>query len=112
MLGTETRVLRKMVVDDTLSLADKWDIEWSDRSNPRTYPQRIYLQIMLDSSGFKCTGFTRLHDVRKVFKMNGTHADITNYIDLRKLPDFDTYSHYIQRPDVIDPPRILNPRVN
>jgi len=112
MLGTETRVLRKMVVDDTLSLADKWDIEWSDRSNPRTYPQRIYLQIMLDSSGFMCTGFTRLNDVRKVFKMNGTHADITKYIDLRKLPDMDTYSHYTQRPIFIDPPRILNPRVN
>jgi len=103
MPGTEARVLRKMVADDTLSLADKWDIEWSDRLNPRTFPQRIYLQLMLDSSGFVCTGFTRLHDVRKVFKINGTYANITKYSDLRKLPDIDTYSHYIQRPIVIGP---------
>jgi hypothetical protein len=111
MPGTETRVLRKMVVDNTLSLANKWDVEWSDRSNPHTFPQRIYLQLMFDSFGFLCTGFTRLQDVRKVFRTNGTYAHVIKYYDLKKLPDIDTYTHYVQRPDITTPPRTRKPRI-
>ncbi|CAF2778284.1 unnamed protein product [Rotaria sp. Silwood2] len=108
--GAEVKVLRKMLIDDTFILAEKWNIEWTDRSNPHIRPVRMFIQSMLDSLGYGFQYFTSLHDVRKVFQMNGTQADIKKYYDWKSLPELDTYCHYIQRPVVIDPPRTTKSR--
>ncbi|CAF1292265.1 unnamed protein product [Rotaria sp. Silwood1] len=108
--GAEVKVLQKMLIDETLILAEKWIIEWADRSDSRTRPGRIYVQLMLDSLGYSLEYSTNLHDIRKVFKMNGTEGDIKRYYDWKKVPEGDIYCHYIQRPTVIDPPRTTRSR--
>lgn len=103
--GIEVKLLLKMITDDTLSLADKWDIEWTNRNNPRTRPARIYVQSMFESLGYDCKYLTRLPDVRSVFQMNGTYASVTKYSDWRKIAQAETYTHCFQRPDIREQPR-------
>jgi hypothetical protein len=100
-----------MINDGTLSLADKWDVEWTDRTNRRTRPARIYAESMFESLGYDRRYLTRLHDERKVFKMNGTYNNVTKYYNWRKIAQIDTYAHYFQRPFVTTRPRTPRTRV-
>ncbi|CAF0977884.1 unnamed protein product [Adineta steineri] len=111
MPGFETRFLRKLVVDNTLLLANRWDVDWSSRSDPSVYPEHVYLHLMFDSFGFTCIGFTHLRNIRKIFKMKQPYANVTMYYNLSQLPQTDTYSHYVQRPDIGESPRTLKPAV-
>lgn len=105
MPGYEVPVLNKVLMDDRLTMADRWDIHWSDRYNPRIRPVRIFVQEMLESLGFSCMRYTRLKDVREVYKRKGKFHEIKTYFDWRKIPQEDTYCYYFQRPDIPDPPR-------
>ena len=105
MRGVEIPVLEKMLLDDTIGLADRWDIEWSDRSNPKTRPRRVYIQSMFDSLGYDFLYLTRLHDLRKVFRTNGTIDTVPKHHDWMSIPLIDTYNHYAQRRTIVDPPR-------
>jgi len=98
--GMEVIIFRKMINDGTLSLADKWDVEWTDRKNRRTRPARIYAESMFESLGYDRRYLTRLDDERKVFKINGTYHNVKKYYDWHKIAQIDTYSHYVQRPVV------------
>ncbi|CAF1175018.1 unnamed protein product [Rotaria sordida] len=111
MPEAEVYVLRKMIIDETLTLAEKWNIAWTDRLNPRMRPIRLYVQSMLDSLGYSLEYSTNSYDIRQVFKMNGTAANITRHKNWKILPEVGTYCHYIQRPIVIDPPRTTKSRV-
>jgi hypothetical protein len=99
MPGAEVPVLEKMILDETLGLADKYEVEWTDRENPKIRATRIYIQLMFDSYGFDCLYYTRLQNIRKVFKMKGSFSDITKYYDWQKISEFDALAHYIQRSD-------------
>jgi hypothetical protein len=101
MPGAEVAVLEKMILDETLGLADKYEIEWSDRDNPRHTGTRIYVQLMLDNRGFDCLYYTCLEDVREIFQINGSFQDVQKHYDWRKINKSDTYAHYRQRPEVI-----------
>lgn len=98
--GVELFVLNKMILDDTLALANKYEIEWTDRRNLSLRPQRIYIQLMFDSYGFNSLYYLRLEDSRHTFQLNGTFADIRKYYDWRQITEYDTFIHYIQRPDI------------
>jgi hypothetical protein len=93
-----------MIFDETLTLANRWDIHWTDRSNPRIRPNRFYVQMMFDSLGFGSGYVTRLSDVRRVFGMKRSYANVTKYSDWTILAEYDTYVHYFQRPVVTNPP--------
>jgi len=105
--GAEVAVLEKMILDKTLELADKYEVEWSDRDNPIYTGRRIYTQLMFDNRGFDCLYYTCLEDAQKVFTINGSFTDIQKYYDWRKINGSETYAHYRQRPDVIKPLRKL-----
>ncbi|CAF1152616.1 unnamed protein product [Adineta steineri] len=101
MPGAEVPVLEKMIRDNTLGLANKYEVEWIDRNNPRIRPIRIYIQLMFDSYGFECLYYTRVQDAKKVYQMNGAFDNITKYYDWRKLSESDTLAHYVERPDML-----------
>jgi hypothetical protein len=101
MPGAEVAVLEKMILDDTLALADKYEVEWADRENPWIRPIRIYIQLMFDNRGFDCLYYTRLQDVRTIFNIRGTFQDVTKFYDWKAVNESDTYAHYLQRPDEI-----------
>ncbi|CAF3374888.1 unnamed protein product [Rotaria socialis] len=105
MPGSEVPVLRKLLIEDKLLLAERWDVQWTDRYNPRIRALRIYIQSMMDSIGFSCDHYTRIPDVRDVYRKKGTFEHIVKYADWRLIPEADTYCYYIQRPTVTDPPR-------
>jgi len=105
--GAEIKVLDKMVLDETLGLADRYEVEWSDRYNPYHASTRIYIQLMFDNRGFDCLYYTCLEDARKIFTINGPFKDVQKYYDWRKINTSDTYAHYYQRPEVIKPLRKL-----
>jgi hypothetical protein len=105
MPGAEAKLLEKMIFDGTMTLADDWDVEWTDRSNPYIRPVRLYVQEMFNSLGYDLTFFTSLKDERKVFRMKGLYANVTKYLDWRQTAEFERFVHYVQRPVVIDPPR-------
>ncbi|CAF3667648.1 unnamed protein product [Rotaria sp. Silwood1] len=100
MPGAELFLLEKMINDDTLRLVDRYEIEWTDRENLRTRPIRLYIQLMLDTNGFDCLYYTSLDDTRKIFQLNKTFENVTKHHDWRTMSEFDTYAHYVQRPDV------------
>ncbi|CAF0727110.1 unnamed protein product [Adineta ricciae] len=112
MPGYESRILQKLVVDETLAIAHQWDVEWAYRSDPHLFVPRIYLQLMFDSFGFTCTSFTLLDDVRHAFNAKLPYENVTKYFNLKVLPDSDTYTHYVQRPSVTESPRLWTTRVN
>ncbi len=99
MPGAEIAVLEKMILDDTLGLASKYRIEWTDRDNLHIGARRIYIQLMFDNYGFDLLYYTRLHDARKIYRINGTFKDITKYYDWKNLSQFDTFAHYAERSD-------------
>jgi hypothetical protein len=99
MPGAEVLVLEKMILDDTLGLASKYQVEWTDRDNPHIRATRIYIQLMFDNYGFDCIYYTRLHDARKIYRINGTFEDITKYYNWKNLSDFDALAHYAERSD-------------
>ena len=103
MPGAEVALLQKMILDNTLALAEEWDIEWSDQTNPHLRPSRYYVQQMLDSLGYSFQYHTTLHDAREVFNMKGAYKDVKKHSDLRLPSEADTYTHYFRRPDVPDP---------
>ena len=105
MPGVELPVFEKMLLDNTFELVHQWDIDWSDRSNPNTRPRRIYIQSMLDSLGFDFMYLTRLNDLRKVFRINGTFDTVPKHHNWMSIPLLDTYNHYIQRRAITDAPR-------
>jgi hypothetical protein len=102
--GAEVQVLEKMILDKTLGLAEAYQIEWTDRENPRIRPLRIYLQLMLDNRGFDLLYFTSLPDVRKVFKNLGTIENITKHYDWKAINESDLLAHYRIRPDRFELP--------
>ena len=112
MPGFESQFLQKLVVDETLAIAYQWDVEWAYRKDPHLFTQRIYLQLMFDSFGFSCTYFTLLDNIRQTFNAKLPYENVTKYFNLRVLPDFDTYTHYVQRPSVTKSPRLWTARVN
>ncbi|UJR13677.1 hypothetical protein I4U23_000689 [Adineta vaga] len=99
MPGAEVPVLDKMIRDDTLGLASKYEVEWTDRENPLIRATRIYIQLMFDSYGFDCVYYTRLQNIRQTYQMKGSFDDITKYYDWSKISESDTFAHYVQRPD-------------
>ena len=99
MPGAEVLVLDKMIRDNTLGLANKYEVEWTDRENPVTRATRIYIQLMFDSYGFDCLYYTRLQNTRKVYQAKGSVQDIEKYYDLNKISESDAFAHYIERPD-------------
>jgi len=102
--GAELAVLEKMIRDETLELAEKYEIEWSDKSNFRHSSLRIYLQLMFDNRGFDCLYYTCLQDARDIFKRNGTFNNIKKYYDVKLInASSNTYGHYKQRIEVIGP---------
>jgi len=103
MPGAEVPVLEKMILDNTLELVDKYEVEWSDRGNPDISALRIYVQLMFDNRGFDCLYYTRLEDARNIFKTNGKFSNVDKYYDWKVINESDTYAHYSQRPDVIEP---------
>lgn len=100
MPGAEVQLLEKMIIDDTLRLVDKYEIEWTDRNNPVMRARRIYVQLMLESGGFDFLYLTRLEDIRKAFQLNRTFKDVIKYFDWTKISSSDTYAHYLQRPNL------------
>ncbi|CAF3042456.1 unnamed protein product [Rotaria sp. Silwood2] len=108
MPGAEVLLLEKMINDDTLRLADRYEIEWTDRENPRTRPTRLYTQLMLDTAGFDCLYYIRLDDVRKVFQLNETFKNVPIYNDWRLVSEYEVHAYYAQRPDVHRVPNLIN----
>ena len=106
--GAEVPVLEKMVLDETLGLADIYEVEWTDRQNPRIRPTRIYIQLMFDNRGFNLLYYTRLEDARTIFEINQTFEQVTKFYDWRTINESDTYVHYLQRPDEIELMHRLN----
>ncbi|CAF1218692.1 unnamed protein product [Rotaria magnacalcarata] len=105
MPGSEVPVLRKLLIDETLVLAERWDIQWTDRYNPRIRAVRIYIQSMIDALGYSCIHYTRIPDVREVYQKKGTLEQIAKHSNWQLIPEADTYCYYIQRPTVTDAPR-------
>ena len=105
--GSEVAVLEKMVHDDTLALADRYEINWTYRTNPYLRGRRIYIQLMFDSYGFDCLFYTNLKDVRQVFLSNGTFQDVRKHYDWKIINELDTYAHYVKRPDVLLPKHLM-----
>jgi FkbM family methyltransferase len=103
MPGAEVLLLRKMLVDGTFELADQWAVEWSDKSNLRTQPARVYVQLMFDTLGYDFRYFTSLPDVRRMFNINGSFDSITNH-NWTSMTQPEVYYHYIQRPDLANIP--------
>lgn len=101
--GAEISVLEKMVQDQTLALADKYEVEWSDRKNPHNAATRIYIQLMFDNRGFDCLYYTRLEDSRDSYQTKGTFKNMQKYYDWRLINSTETYAHYTQRPEVVQP---------
>ncbi|CAF1313095.1 unnamed protein product [Adineta ricciae] len=99
MPGAEVPVLDKMIRDNALGLANKYEVEWTDRENPLTRATRIYIQFMFDSYGFDCLYYTRLQDMRKVYLAKGSVQDIERYYDWNKISESDAFAHYMERPD-------------
>ena len=108
MPGAEVPVLEKMILDDTLGLASKYEIEWTDRENPRIRATRIYIQLMFDTYGFDCLYYTRLYDARKVYEINGSFKNVTKYYDWKKLSESDALAHYAERSDTPLLPKLLD----
>ncbi|CAF2768413.1 unnamed protein product [Rotaria sp. Silwood2] len=108
MPGAEVLLLEKMINDDTLRLADRYEIEWTDRENPRTRPTRLYTQLMLDTAGFDCLYYIRLDDIRKVFQLNETFKNVPIYNDWRLVSEYEVHAYYAQRPDVHRVPNLIN----
>jgi hypothetical protein len=104
MYGAEVPVLEKMILDNTLGLAERYEIEWTDRQNPRIRSLRIYLQLMFDNRGFDTLYYTCLSDAKKVFKVLGTFENVTKYYDWRFINESDTFAHYQLRPDRFELP--------
>jgi hypothetical protein len=67
---------------------------------------------MFESLGYHCRYLTRLLDERKIFRINGTYADVTKYHNWREIAQSDTYFHYVQRPDVTRPSRTTRTKKN
>jgi hypothetical protein len=110
MPGAEVALFEKMIIDGTLTLINKLDIEWSDRTKPALRAKRIYVQSMLDALGYNYLYLTRLPDVQQIFRTNKTFDQVKKYPDWKIIPESDTFSHYCQRPVVFDPPRTTNKR--
>ena len=108
MPGAELSVLDKMFLDNTVDLVDLYEIEWSDRQDPRFRSTRIYLQLMLDSHGFDCLYYTQLADAQAVFKNSGTFNNVTKYYNWRLINESDTFGHYKQRPAKFELPRNIS----
>ncbi len=104
MYGAEVPVLEKMILDNTLGLADKYEIEWTDRENSRIRSTRIYIQLMFDNRGFDLLYYTCLQDARKVFKIFGTFQNVKKHYDWRLINDSDTFAHFKLRPDMFELP--------
>ena len=100
MYGAEVTLLEKMIIDGTMGLADRFEIEWSDRKSPYTRPRRIYAQLMLDSFGFDGLYSTRLKEARKVFQTKAKYENVTKHYDWQIIEESDTYTHYLKRPDM------------
>ena len=94
-----------MINDGRIYLGNRWDVEWTNGSNHRKRLERYYVQQIFESLGYDCRYLTHLSDERKIFKMNGTYADVPKHRDWTKMAQSETYSHYVQRPDVPHPPR-------
>lgn len=105
MPGAELAVLEKMFLDNTVDLIDRYEIEWTDRQDPRFSSTRIYLQLMLDSHGFDCLYYTRLEDAQAVFKRSGNYDNVTKFYNWRLINESNTFAHYKQRPDGFQLPR-------
>lgn len=103
--GSELPVLEKMFMDNTAKLIDRYEIEWSDRHDPRFRSTRIYLQLMLDSHGFDCLYYTRLQDAQASFNRSQTYDNVTKFYNWRLINESDTFAHYKQRPDRLELPR-------
>lgn len=97
--GAEVFVLEKMAADETLALAHNYQIEWSDRDDPRVRGRRIFLQLLFDSLGYDPLFYTRLDDVRDAFQRNQPWSNVTKFYDWRLLNASDTFTHYVERPD-------------
>ncbi len=104
MPGTELILLEKMILDKTLALADKWDVEWTDNIDRRTLPLRYYVQSMFNSVGYDWKYMTCLRDRRKVFKFKGRDVNITRYRNLHSIAHLEIFFHYVQRPEIADRP--------
>lgn len=105
MPDAEVMVLEKLLVDDLLGLAERVDVEWTDRKKPHLRAKRIYIQSSLDGLGFSLASMIRPSEAQKVVEQNGNWARVPKHYDWTKIPESDTISIYIQRPTVTDPPR-------
>ncbi|CAF1523277.1 unnamed protein product, partial [Didymodactylos carnosus] len=99
MPGNEVILLEKILYDNNLILADKWEIEWSDRSNLYLTPTRIYIQMMIESHGFDSLYFTTHTDIKKVYEKKLPFVNVTKYYSWSVLNDTDVQIHYVQRPE-------------
>jgi hypothetical protein len=99
MPGAENLLLEKMILDDTLALPNKWDVEWTINADRRTLPVRYYVQSMFNALGYDWRYLTCLRDRRQIFKMKGTEENITKYLNLNNIAHLEIFFHYVQRTD-------------
>lgn len=74
--GVEIPVLEKMVLDETLSLVDYMEIEWSDALAAEFEPRRVVLECMFDSFGMDFLYMVNPVDSRHAYNVKDTYAAV------------------------------------